>query len=95
MEDLQTALAITRQMLSFSKAGNWEKVIDAQQQRDEILHHVVPDNIDSASSETVRVLQELLDINTKISDSANLEKERSLQSYVSLKHGKKAVQAYR
>lgn len=93
MDYLKEALALTQQMLAFSEASDWEKVNDAQQKRENCLHKSMAANVYSA--EAVTLLEEIVDLNAKIAQSANLEKERSLQSYISLKHGKKAVQAYR
>ena len=93
MDHLKEALVLTQQMLAFSEAGEWEKVNDAHQKRENCLNRSTAVNVDSSIA--VTLLEEILDLNTKIAQSANLEKERSLQSYVSLKHGKKAVQAYR
>ena len=93
MDQLKKALTLTRQMLVFSEAGDWEKVSDVQQKRENCLNRSSVANVDSV--EAVTLLEEILGLNTKIAQAANLEKERSLQSYVSLKHGKKAVNAYR
>ncbi len=93
MSRLNEALAITHQMLVFSNDGDWDRVVNAQQKRDQ-LFKVMHESTSSLSLADEKLIQEILNINRELANLANLEKERCLNLHASLKYGKKARDAY-
>jgi len=93
MSRLTDALAITYQMLVFSNDGDWVKVIEAQEKRDQLFTHM-DDSTFSLSDDDEKLIQEILNINRQLTSQANVEKERCLHLHASLKYGKKAQKAY-
>jgi len=93
MNRLNDALAITHQMLELSNNGDWDKVTEAQEERDQLFKSMQSSN-SSLSHTDEKLIQEILNINGELANLANLEKERCLSSHASLKYGKKARDAY-
>lgn len=94
-KQLQNAIGYSETMLKDAKAGNWDKVIDMQAQRSELLKELFSGT--SGNDNTADIdnkICKIIDLNTKLEGVVANARDNAGNDITSINKGRQAVSLY-
>jgi hypothetical protein len=98
-KQLDDAIGCTEIMLKDAEAGNWDRVMDIEIQRSELLEKLFStpnqnNSIDNSVIDMDNKIQKIIDINKRLEAIAITARADSGQHIASINNGRRAVNAY-
>ncbi len=86
---------VTYQMLELAQTGQWNALINRERDRQRLLSELAEHRPDPADEKvSAKLLAEVIEINSIITDLSNSEKMLSLEKYQQSRKSKKATMEY-